>query len=279
MQCEETREHFTDYLGDSLPENIRSAVQQHLITCESCRDEAEALKSIWSKLSAIPSERPDSDAMRARFEVMLEAYRQGMDHAPRSQWWTSANAWLGKWWPQQPVLQFGLTVALLAVGVMLGHQSRPAEIPPLAPAPASNVELSQLRDELHDMRQIVTLSLLQQQSASERLKGVGWSNQLDRPDSEVLNALMDTLMHDQNVNVRLAAVDALKKFGQDQSVKTGVLQALAKQDAPMVQVALIDYMVETQQRDSVGTLRQIAQNTSVNESVRQRAEWGLEHLK
>jgi len=254
-------------------------MQQHLIGCESCRDEAEALKGIWTRLGSIPAEKPDSDAMRARFEVMLDAYRQGMDHAPQSTWWNSANAWFARWWPQQPVLQFGLTAALLAVGVWIGYQYRPSIVMPVPTAPVQNVELNQMRDELHDMRQMVALSLMQQQSASERLKGVSWSNQIDQPDTEVLNALMDTLMHDQNVNVRLAAIDALKKFGQRQMVKSGVLEALKKKDSPMVQVALIDYMVETNEKESVGTLKQIAQDTTANQSVRQRAEWGLEQLQ
>ena len=42
MQCEKAREHFTDYLSDSLGDNVKSDVKQHLIECETCRDEAEA---------------------------------------------------------------------------------------------------------------------------------------------------------------------------------------------------------------------------------------------
>jgi hypothetical protein len=254
-------------------------MQQHLIGCESCADEVEALKGIWTTLGSIPGERPDSAAMRSRFDVMLDAYRQGMDHAPRPSWWNRFNQWFGKWWPQQPALQFGLTLALLVVGVLLGHQY-PTPAPVVErPLAAQATELNQMRSELHDMRQMVAISLLQQGSASERLKGVSWSNQIDQPNSEVLNLLMDTLMHDPNVNVRLAAVDALKKFGESQIVHKGVLQALAKQDAPMVQVALIDYVVDMKDKESVGTLKLIAQNSAVNEAVRQRAEWGLEQLQ
>ena len=278
MQCEKAREHFTDYLSDSLGDNVKSDVKQHLIECVTCRDEAEALKGIWMRLDSIPAEKPDSDAMRARFEVMLDAYRQGMDHAPQHSFWNTANAWFAKWWPQQPVLQFGLTAALLLVGVWIGYQNRPTIIPPVPVEPTQNV-VNQLRDELHDMRQMVAMSLMQQQSASERLKGVSWSNQIDQPDTEILNQLMETLMHDQNVNVRLAAIDALKKFGQRQIVKKGVLDALKKKDSPMVQVALIDYMIETNEKESVDTLRQIAKDTTANQSVRQRAEYGLEQIR
>jgi len=139
--------------------------------------------------------------------------------------------------------------------------------------------MTALRSEVHDMRQMVALSLMQQQSASDRLQGVNYSNRIEQPDTEVLNALMDTLMHDANVNVRLAAVDALKKFGERQIVRKGVLQALANQDSPMVQVALIDYMRDTREKESVDTIRQISLKPETNEIVRKRAELALEELR
>ncbi len=278
MQCEEARNQFTDYLGDNLDEPAHSELEQHLLGCDSCRNEAEELKGIWMKLDTIPAEKPDSDAMRARFDVMVEAYRNGMDHAPRRISWNSVNDWFGKWWPQQPALQFGLTMSLLIAGVLAGRwYSSPAVVATLTAG--QTTQIVQMRDELRDMRQMIALSLMQQQSASERLKGVSWSNQIDRPDTEVLNALLDTLMHDQNINVRLAAIDALKKFGQRQIVRSGVLTALTKQDSPMVQAALIDYVVELNEKDSVPALRQIVNDATANETVRKRAEWGLEQLQ
>src|SRR5580700_161464 len=98
MQCEEARNQFTDYLADGLSESVRSEVQQHLIDCEACRNEAEALNGIWMKLGSIPSPVADSETMRARFEVMLEAYQHGMDHAPKSVWWSSINDRIGRIW-------------------------------------------------------------------------------------------------------------------------------------------------------------------------------------
>ncbi len=277
MQCEEVRNQFTDYLSESLAGPLRSEVQQHLIGCSSCREEAEALKGIWMKLGSIPAEPADTSAMRARFEVMLEAYQHGMDHAPAANWWANLNNFIGKWWPAEPVFQFGLTLALLAAGVVAGRQYRPLTAVSQPAAPAA--DMAAMRTELHDMRQMVALSLMQQQSASDRLRGVSWSNQIDQPDTEVLNALMDTLMRDPNVNVRLAAVDALKKYGERLIVRKGVVQALARQDSPMVQVALIDYVREIQDKDAVGTLKQISLRTDANETVRKHAALALEELK
>jgi hypothetical protein len=269
MQCKEVRNQFTDYLADTLAEPVRAEVEEHLGFCADCRQEVEGLEAIWMKLGSIPAERADSAEMRAKFDVMIEAYRQGLEHAsPRL--WDGMNAWVARWWPQQPLLQFGLALVVIVVGVFLG-QSRPTIAPP-------SPEIGQLRQELHDMRQMVALSLLQQQSASERLRGVSWSNQLDQPGTEVLSALLDTLMHDPNVNVRLASIDALKRFGARQSVRRGVLQALEEQESPLVQIALIDLVVEIQAKESLDTLRKLTANTAVHEAVRKRAEWGIERL-
>jgi uncharacterized protein (UPF0147 family) len=279
MQCEEVRNQFTDYLTESLAEPVRSEIQQHLIACGSCRNEAQDLKDIWTRLDAIPAEKPDTAGMRARFNVMLDAYRQGMDHAPVSTWWGSVNTWIAGFWPKQPALQLAMTAALLLIAVVASRQYPPVVPPPDPLTQGAGIEVTQLRQEVHNMSQMVALALMQQQSASERLKGVSWSNQIERPDTEILNALLDTLMHDDNVNVRLAAVEALKKFGERQIVRNGVLQALEKQDAPLVQVALIDYVVERQEKESVETLRKISQDADVNENVRKHAEWGIENLR
>src|SRR5438128_11544340 len=79
--------------------------------------------------------------------------------------------------------------------------------------------LAQLREEMSSMKQLVTLSLLQQQSASDRLRGVEWSCRLAQPDEHVLSALLRALDSDPNVNVRLAAIDALHRFASDATVR------------------------------------------------------------
>ena len=76
------------------------------------------------------------------------------------------------------------------------------------------------------MRQMLMLSLMQQQSATERLRGVSGSVQIDQPGAEIVRALLETLMHDPNVNVRLACVDALRRFSEQDVVRRGTVQAL-----------------------------------------------------
>ena len=78
---------------------------------------------------------------------------------------------------------------------------------------ARSAEIAQLQDEVMKTQRMVALSLLQQQSATERLRGVSYSNRVEGPDREVLQALLHTVKYDTSVDVRLAAIDALHAGG------------------------------------------------------------------
>jgi HEAT repeat protein len=208
--------------------------------------------------------------MRMRFQTMLEAYEAGLGlSAPRTTM-RRGTAWLRNWLRPSHAFQFGYAVVLLALGGLVGH------FLPLRKADTG--EMAQLRNEIHSMRELVTVSLLQQDSASERLQGVSWSRLVRQPDEKVLDALIAALNHDSSVNVRLAAVDALYRFSDRPVARQGLLQALVRQDSPLVQIALIDAMVELREKESAEVLRKLSGDANVNQVVRERARWGLQQL-
>ena len=124
----------------------------------------------------------------------------------------------------------------------------------------------------------LALSLLQDQSASSRLRGVTYSYQMTQPDRDVAQALLHAVSHDTNVNVRLSAVDALAKFAGDPEVRKALADSLAVQDSPLVQVALIDLLVQLHAREGVPVILKLSQDKDANEAVRQRAVSALEKL-
>jgi hypothetical protein len=253
MICERVKEQLAEYLSGSLEGAGREKFLAHLEQCARCRAEVEELGALWRGLELLPSAQP-SPVMRVRFQEMLEAYRFGQEQVkPRRTF---------AWW------QLAAACALLAVGAAAGH---------LATRPQSSPELAQLRGEVESMRQLVTLSLLQQQSAGARLRGVTYSYQMERPDPQVENALLYTVSHDSNVNVRLSAVDALQKFARNPEVAHSLVSAIEPQDSPLVQIALIDLLVEVKDGSVIPELRKL-EKAPVNESVRQRAAWALQKL-
>jgi hypothetical protein len=189
---------------------------------------------------------------------------------PKRSRWTGLNHSLVPAFRIRPVLQFGLGVVILVIGFAVGYFMRSSQ--------NGREEMISLRAEIHEMRQMVTISLLKQQSASERLKGVSWSSQVTRPDPEFLATLIHTLNYDPNVDVRLAAIDALARFAAYPGVRQNLIQSLSRQNSPLVQISLIDLLVQLHERQSINVLKQLVNDASQNQQVRDRAQWGLQRL-
>jgi hypothetical protein len=256
MQCEKVREQFADYVIDRSDEPLRHEVVAHLDSCAACRTELEEVKTIWTQLGNVPAAEPEAN-LRARFDLMLEAYQNGLQRPART-------------W-RRPIFEFAAAAAVLVLGITIGYRMH-------TPV-TSNPELAELRSELSQTRQMVALSLMQQQSATDRLRGVSWSYQLREPGADVLHALLDVLTHDPNINVRLATVDALRQFGNQPVVRRGLVDAMKHDESPMVQIALIDLAVDLHEKESIDTLRQLTQDQGTDPAVRDRAEKGLDELR
>lgn len=273
MRCEDTSAKLADYLAGTLSDAERQALESHAASCPSCREEIEGASEMWQRLGRMRTDAPNAAAMRARFDAMMADATRTQPPVARGR----ASRWMRRHRAMRPLLQAAAAAILVVVGIQVGRQMSPPA--PAAGSAAAAPDLATLRDEVRDLRQMVTLSLMQQQSVTERLKGVSWSNQLDQPGNEVVSALIDTLMHDANVNVRLASIDALKRFATREVVRSAAVQALDSQSSPLVQMALIDFVVETQDREALDALRKLSRDDQANEAVRARASWGIDHLE
>jgi HEAT repeats len=231
--------------------------------------EADELDATWRMLGAIDAPAPDSDRMRARLDVVIDAVEHAEAPIPRH--WFPRGFGGGS---RVSIVQGLAAAAILLVGIAIGR----FVMPDRTPQANSASEVAAMRSEMRELREMVSLSLMQQQSASDRLKGVTWTGQLDRPSSEVVSALLDGLMHDPNVNVRLATIDALERFASRDDVRRAAIEAVTRQMSPLVQIALIDFLVKTNERQSAPTLRRLAEDPRVNDAVRSRAAWGLQQL-
>jgi anti-sigma factor RsiW len=267
MKCEEIAELLPDYLQEGLNSEQNKIVERHLESCMECSEVA----GLWKKLALIPDEQP-SAAGRERFEAMLQAYQTGRgdEGVTRHATDKGASIWSVFQWLRSPVGAVAWSIALVAVGTYLGLQ--------LGSAKTNSQDLAAMHTELTNMRQIVALSMLQQQSASQRLEGVTWTRREGQLDPQVLAALVHTLRYDQSVDVRLAALDALSRHAGQPQVKTTVVDALQEQQSPLVQVALIDQLVEWRDAEAAPRLEKLRQTPNLNPAVRQRADWAISKL-
>lgn len=272
MRCETIRETSADYLTGELDEKSLAEVRAHLSDCPACREELESLTAIWTKLGVLPKEQPGGD-LRSRFYEMLQSYMEDMAEEPEKAGFGQAlSNWLGRLMPKRPAYQLAISLVLIAAGLGSGY------LLSVRPRSAARTEVASLKGEVDDMRRIVAVSLLKQASPSDRLMGVSWSARIDRPGDELIQTLLETLNHDPSVNVRLAAIDALYLFYDHPEVKEGLINSLAGQTSPLVQVSLINLLVEIRERKAVEALERLIQDEKLNPKVKKRAELGLVQL-
>lgn len=277
MRCDEAVLEIGPLLNGDLSGERERVLLEHLAGCNECQAEADRLRDTWRRLGALDVEPPDSRRMRQRLVMALESFQTGVDQtrAESLERDTRPVPALAGWRPASLGWVAGLA-AMLVIGVLLGRETV-GRAGPSGVTPAG-LELAALRQELHDTREMVSLALLRQPSATERLRGVNWTERLENPGADVVSALLDTLAHDPNVNVRLAAIDTLARFADRPGVRTGAVDALNGSSSPLVQVALIDLLVQLREPSSRESLQRLADDTRTDRSVRERAQQALQQL-
>jgi predicted anti-sigma-YlaC factor YlaD len=245
MNCDETTALLSEQLNGVLAAEDQRRLESHLATCAACRDEAAAVGELWNDMGieeiAVPHER-----MRARFHAALAAY----DERPHS---AIADRIVQYIWPRRPLLQLATAVLLIVAGVFVGRN---------LPDPIDN-EISGLRDDLR----IVSIALLEHQSATERLRGVEWLQERVPPSSAVTDALLQVVRNDQSVNVRLAAVEALSGELGRPDVGQALADALTREQTPLMQVTLAETLLRNNVAGSVATVQQVIDRDDVDMSV------------
>ncbi|HVT61422.1 MAG TPA: hypothetical protein VHR45_23865 [Thermoanaerobaculia bacterium] len=276
MTCEQTHELLTDYMTGDLardPSGAADELSAHLAACAACREEAEGLRELWQTLGRLPQERP-SAALESRFYALLDerieaAARRDLlrrrgpaaGARPGEAFGARAAAWLERWLPRRPLAQLATTLAALLIGILVGTRH------PAAGGGGSGAEMGELRSEVRSLSQLVTLSLLKQESASERLKGVSFGR-ADSSDERVLDALLDTVSFDPDVNVRLAAIDALAAVGRRPAVQQRFMASLPKQTSPLVQIAMVDLLLASDGGGARRRLQEIAADSRLDPMVK-----------
>lgn len=165
--------------------------------------------------------------------------------------------------------RLAVAAVLILVGFSVGY---------FAQLPSENKEVVQLTEEVSELKEMMMLSLLEKESATQRLKAVSLTSEMDQVSSKVADALFATLNQDENVNVRLAALDALKVYSRDSLVRSKLIESIAIQDSPLVQIALAELMVSIQEKKSVDALKQVLQSDKTAKEVKTKISESIEVL-
>ncbi len=234
------------YVEGRLRAGERQEYERHVEGCRRCQEELE----LWQRLGEMPVVSPGAGFGQEQ-RWRSEGARAERGRTPVV---SDRVAWVG-------------LAAMLALGCGLGGFWLGAR--------EGRTEAALAQKDLAHTRSLMAVSLLQQQSAIERLRGVNYSARLERADEAVVGALLATLRGDSSVDVRLAAADALRKFGSQRAVREAVAEALPYQESPMLQMTLIDTLAEWREPGAAGRLRELQERPETDQAVRRRIEAAL----
>jgi len=168
-----------------------------------------------------------------------------------------------------PNYKVAYTILILLIGTAVGWV--------VSPAGKYQDELANLNGEMREMKEIMMINMLENSSASERLKAVSIGYELGA-EAKVIEALLNTLNRDENVNVRLASLEALEVYASNSEVREGLVLSIKNQTSPMVQLSLAELMVRLQDKNAVKEFKDLLDQQNINPEVKRDIESNINQI-
>ena len=258
MDEDKMRGLMIDHIDGKLGQELSNYVENHINKNPDAKKEYDQMKSLLSVFE-MEEELDVPGNGKADFLLMLEEQKMAPDQKSNgdekviSIFNTHKNVW-----------RVAAAVLLLFVGYWGGSL-----------IDGNSSEMEALRLEMQETKELVMLSMMKENSASARMKGVMASYEIKVADDEVLTVLIQTMNHDDNINVRVAAVEALGIFSDNEKARDALINSIVTQEYPAVQLKLIALMVQLEERRAVEPLQEIIRNDKVISVVKDEAQYGL----
>lgn len=255
---EEMKSLMIDHIEGKLDGELKEYIDKQIQKDEVIKKEYDQLKETMNLFDHV-SELDHPIELRSEFLLEIEKVKQeaASEGTPKQK---SKTIQIEVNW----LYRAAAAVALIVVGVFIGRGFNND----------STQEIASLRKEMEETKALVIMNMENETSASSRIQGVLASNNINA-DADLLNALIKRMNDDENVNVRIAAVEALGNYANDEQVRGALLEALANQDKPLVQIRLIHLMVELDEKRAIKPLENITGDDNMLNTVQDEAQMGL----
>jgi anti-sigma factor RsiW len=266
MEKEKLESLLIDYIDGNLGDDDRALVEKEL-QHENTAKLYSQLKEVMGLMDHSKTKIPGL-SLKQNFEKALQAEISKSEiglpaEAPIAIGTKAGKQVLLQSW----VLRVAAALVLVIVGVVIGDRINTNR--------QHDQELAKLKEEVENNKRLMLSMLENPQSASQRVMGATVAYELPKADDEIVNVLAKTLNADPNTNVRLAALEALGKFYQQEHVRKALVISLTTQKDPVVQIALIRLLVQMKEKQIVKELQKITRDGQVMKAVKDEAHSGI----
>ncbi len=261
MTPEKAKQLLHKYHQGPLSEKEEQELEHYLEMGLIQLEELEDLQQLSQQLDEL-IKLELSQSMKADFQQLM-AYENSR---PRMAWMEELQRLIGRIMPGSPLGSLALASFMLIVGLYLGSLWFKA------PESDQNPEIAVLSTQMEEMKEMMMLTLLEKESPSDRLKAVNMTQEMQHASKRVTDALFTTLNTDENVNVRLEALDALYHYADHPEVREGLVRSIAQQDSPLMQIALAEVMVALQEKNSVPALKELLDKEQTPDMIKEKLQ-------
>jgi len=161
-------------------------------------------------------------------------------------------------------------VGALAIGLIIGLALSPNK---------EATKVDQLASEVSDLKKMMVLSLIEKPQAQDRIRAVSMVSEVRKADASIVDVLIETMNKDKSLNVRLAAIDALVQYGNDEEVRSALIKTIPRQSSPLVLVTLADALVQIQAKEAATEFQKMMDNKNVDPSIKSKLKSTIQTLK
>lgn len=253
MEEHKMTELINDYIDGYLSGELKVYVEKHIQQDDDWKSTYEKYKELNELMNA-DQELEAPATLKGDFDNFLNQEIENQTKVVSMPTTTNHKRWY----------QIAAAVAILAVGYILGTSINKG----------NTDEIDQLRNEMAATKALV-LNSLTDQSASSRLGAVNASYSMTDMDDDIIQAFVKTLNTDDNINVRLAALEALSKYADNERVRKALIESLSTQNKPAVQIVLINLLVQLKEKRALEPLKKLTEDEGNIEVVRDEANYGV----
>jgi hypothetical protein len=261
MNCKEIKDLIIDYQYDNMDKARKALVEEHLNCCSDCMQIHQEFIHLIDTINQVKEELPDNDLEMA-FNDML-AKEKDILKISKSIVLKPKNKLL------KSILKVAAALLLMISSYLFGsYKSNTSQIN----------EIATLKLEKTEMLTIATLSLMENESASKRIQAVKYSQELDNPDDDILNALINEMLNGKLVNVRLAAARALERFSEYKNVKDAYIEALKTEENTSMQIELIEILAYIKEKRATPKMKELLDDEDTPVFIKDQLKSELQNL-
>ena len=238
-------EKIIEYLNGQMSFEEKTQFEKEIESQPVLKQDLESYRMLYREIDAVKMEKP-SVTLKSNFEFMLESEMKNQNSGARI---LSLKSWRS----------IAAVAAVLVIGFLVGQNWTQRDF--------INHQSNALVSEMQRSMQTA--------SVTGRIEALQVSQQIEKPQNEVLKTLINTLKNDGSPNVRLAAAEALNRYAEKEIVRTSFVKQLSQEKDPFVLIALINTLSEQKVEKAIDPLQELTTAEDVAKFIKDEAHMGL----